>query len=164
MRLEMKGNIDSRVAEDFINQIKAQYSPGEDVQILIDSTGGFINSAIYIAEMIRFLQSQHSKVTILNIGDVMSAATIIWLVCEVRIWDPHYDFLIHNPYMQNVTGDANQLIQQAIELTEVEEDIVELYCTISDKTEDDILTLMAEERPMTTEELQEFNFVTQVVI
>ena len=162
MRLEMKGNIDSRVAEDFINQIKTQYSPGEDVQILIDSTGGFINSAIYIAEMIRFLQSQHSKATILNIGDVMSAATIIWLVCEVRVWDPHYDFLIHNPYMQNVTGDANQLIQQAIELTEVEEDIVELYCTISDKTEDDILTLMAEERPMTVEELKEWKFITDL--
>ena len=164
MRLEIKGNIDSRVAEDFINQIKAQYSPGEDVQILIDSTGGFINSAIYIAEMIRFLQSQYSKVAIFNIGDVMSAATIIWLVCDMRVWDPHYDFLIHNPYMQNVSGDANQLIQQAIELTEVEEDIVELYCTISGKTEGEVLTLMAEERPMTVEELKDFNFITQVVI
>ncbi len=163
MKCAIIGDIDSQLATEFMEGIKTYYVAGEDVEIELNSTGGFINSAIYIADVLRFLQSQHSKITILNTGDVMSAATIIWLVCDERIWDPRYSFLIHNPYMQNVSGDADHLIKQAIELTEVEEDIVELYCVTSGKTQDEVRELMSQERPMTLDELIEFKFITDYV-
>ena len=160
MNFKIYGDIDSQLATEFLEEVKNQYVAGEDISIEINSFGGFLNSATQIADVLRFLQSQHSKITILNTGDVMSAATIIWLICDQRIWDPQYSFLIHNPYMQDVTGDATHLIEQAIELTEVEGDIVELYCNISGKTPDEIHELMVQERPMTLDELIDFQFIT----
>lgn len=160
MTIKINGDIDSQLATKFLEDIKTQYVAGEDMSLEINSLGGFINSAIHIAEVIRFLQSQHSKITILNTGDVMSAATIIWLVCDQRIWDPRYSFLIHNPYMQDISGDADDLIESAIKLVEVEGDIVELYCNISGKTPDEIHALMLLERPMTLDELIDFKFIT----
>ena len=160
MNFKIYGDIDSQLATEFLEEVKNQYVAGEDISIEINSLGGFLNSATQIADVLRFLQSQRSRVTILNTGDVMSAATIIWLVCDQRIWDPQYNFLVHNPYMEDITGDAVHLIEQAIELTETEEDLVEFYCNISGKTPDEIHDLMVQERPMTLDELIDFQFIT----
>lgn len=92
----------------------------------------------------------------------MSAATIIWLNCNERIWDPNYNFLIHNPYMEGISGDAEQLIEQAVELADVEEDIRELYCAISGKTPAEVEVMMEQERPMTVDELLDWKFITSV--
>lgn len=160
MKFDLYGDINPKMVEDLGNWVVDNYKEGEKVLLTINSNGGFINAAVTISEIIRYIQSFHSEVTIINIGDVMSAATIIWLSCNRRIWNPQYDFLIHSPYIQNVTGNADELIEQAIELTGVEGDIVELYCTISGKTEDEVLDLMKQERPMTFDELVDYHFIT----
>lgn len=162
MVLDIQGDLTSLPAENVYNTIHDSYVPGEDVEIFIDSRGGYINVAVSIMIVLKYLQMAGSHITIHNTGPVMSAATIIWLICDERIWDPQFDFLIHNPFMEGVSGDADVLLEQAVELVDVEEDIRQLYSAISDKTTDEVETLMLQSRPMTVEELKEWNFITDL--
>lgn len=162
MVLDIQGDLDSQPAEDVYNTIHDSYVPGEDVEISIDSRGGYINVAVSIMVVLKYLQMAGSHITIHNTGPVMSAATIIWLICDERIWDPQFEFLIHNPFMEDVSGDADVLLEQAVELVDVEEDIRQLYSAISGKTPNEVETLMVQSRPMTVEELKEWNFITDL--
>ena len=162
MVLDIQGDLTSRTVENVYNTIHDSYVPGDDVEISIDSRGGYINAAVSVMMVLKYLQMTGSHITIHNIGSVMSAATIIWLICDERIWDPQFDFLIHNPYMEGISGDADDLLEQAMELIDVEEDIRQLYSAISGKTTDEVETLMVQSRPMTVEELKEWNFITDL--
>ena len=119
MVLDIQGDLDSHVVENVFNTIHDSYVPGGDVEISIDSRGGYINVAGSVMMVLKYLQMAGSHITIHNTGPVMSAATIIWLICDERIWDPQFDFLIHNPYMEGISGDADDLLEQAVELMDI---------------------------------------------
>lgn len=162
MVLDIQGELTSRAAENVYNTIHDSYVPGDEVEISIDSRGGYFNAAVSIMMVLKYLQMAGSHITIHNTGPVMSAATLIWLTCDERIWDPRFDFLIHNPYMEGVSGDADDLLEQAVDLIITEEDIRQLYSAISGKTPNEVETLMVQSRPMTVEELKEWNFITDL--
>lgn len=162
MVLDIQGDLDEHAAENVYNTIHDSYVTGDNIEITIDSLGGYINVAVSVMVVLKYLQMAGSHITIHNTGPVMSAATIIWLTCNERIWDPQFDFLIHNPYMEGISGDADDLLEQAVELIDVEEDIRQLYSAISGKTPNEVETLMAQSRPMTVEELKEWNFITDL--
>ena len=162
MVLDIQGDVDSRVVENVFNTIHDSYVPGDEVEISIDSRGGYIDVAVSVMVVLKYLQMAGSHITIRNTGPVMSAATIIWLICDERIWDPQFDFLIHNPYMEGISGDADDLLEQVVELIDAEEDIRQLYSAISGKTPNEVETLMVQSRPMTVEELKEWNFITDL--
>lgn len=162
MILDIQGDLTSRTVENICNTIHDSYVTGDNIEISIDSRGGYINVAVSVMMVLKYLQMTGSHITIHNTGPVMSAATIIWLTCNKRIWDPQFDFLIHNPYMEGISGDADDLLEQAVELVDVEEDIRQLYSAISGKTTDEVETLMSQSRPMTVEELKEWNFITDL--
>ena len=162
MVLDIQGDLDSRAVTNVYNTIHDSYVPGDEVEISIDSRGGYIDVAVSVMVVLKYLQMTGSHITIRNTGPVMSAATIIWLICDERIWDPQFDFLIHNPYMEGISGDADDLLEQVVELIDAEEDIRQLYSAISGKTSNEVETLMAQSRPMTVEELKEWNFITDL--
>ena len=162
MVLDIQGDLDSRAVTNVYNTIHDSYVPGDEVEISIDSRGGYIDVAVSVMVVLKYLQMAGSHITIRNTGPVMSAATIIWLICDERIWDPQFDFLIHNPYMEGISGDADDLLEQVVELIDAEEDIRQLYSTISGKTPNEVETLMVQSRPMTVEELKEWNFITDL--
>ena len=162
MVLDIQGDLDSRAVTNVYNTIHDSYVPGDEVEISIDSRGGYIDVAVSVMVVLKYLQMAGSHITIRNTGPVMSAATIIWLICDERIWDPQFDFLIHNPYMEGISGDADDLLEQVVELIDAEEDIRQLYSAISGKTTDEVETLMVQSRPMTVEELKEWNFITDL--
>ena len=162
MVLDIQGDLDSRAVTNVYNTIHDSYVPGDEVEISIDSRGGYIDVAVSVMVVLKYLQMAGSHITIRNTGPVMSAATIIWLICDERIWDPQFDFLIHNPYMEGISGDADDLLEQVVELIDAEEDIRQLYSAISGKTSNEVETLMVQSRPMTVEELKEWNFITDL--
>ena len=162
MILDIQGDLTSHTVENICNTIRDSYVPGDDVEIFIDSRGGYIYVAVSVTMVLKYLQMAGSYITIHNTGPVMSAATIIWLTCNKRIWDPQFDFLIHNPYMEGISGDVDDLLEQTIELFDIEEDIRQLYSAISGKTTDEVEILMSQSRPMTVEELKEWNFITDL--
>ena len=43
MVLDIQGDLDSRVVENVFNTIHDSYVPGDEVEISIDSRGGYIN-------------------------------------------------------------------------------------------------------------------------
>ena len=78
MVLDIQGDLDEHAAENVYNTIHNSYVPGDDVEISIDSRGGYINVAVSVMMVLKYLQMAGSHITIHNTGPVMSAATIIW--------------------------------------------------------------------------------------
>lgn len=146
------------VAESFKN-----YKRGEDINIYIDSLGGYIDSAQLIAEMLVEARNAGSKIVCRNIGDVCSAATIIWLVGNEKIFDmAKGEFLIHQPYVDNVSGNSDELLTAVIDLTKTEDQLADLYSVMSGKDKEEILARMKQELPMTWKELFEYKFANEV--
>lgn len=151
------------LVESIVDEIRKNYKFGESITIYFNSRGGYVESGEALADIIMYLKSMGSTITAINIGDIMSATTIPWLVCDVRLWDERYNFLIHNPYVEKVTGDATELLEQAIQLTVMEDDIAELYSVVSGESKEFMLELMKQERPLTTEEILQYNFATNLL-
>jgi hypothetical protein len=85
----------------------------------IDSEGGYIN----VMEKMRDTLIQSGKtLKSFNSGLVASCATVLFMLPEKenRTYYPkNGDFIIHNPW-SDIQGDANELLQEAIELKELE--------------------------------------------
>lgn len=163
MRLEIHGEIDDDTVEYVGDKIYKEFVPGENIEIDINSQGGYIEAAEAIVDIIRECKASGSKVICTNSGDVMSSATPIWLTGDQRIWDTRHAFLIHNPYIINVSGDAESLLEDAIQLVAIEQDLASIYSMFSKNTADQILGIMKENRPLSLRELENLGFITDKV-
>lgn len=155
------GEINEQTVEKFCADLN-DYNGG-NLNILIDSNGGYVDAAFVIADIINDLKSL-GNITIQNIGNVCSCATIIWLSANKRVWNENYSFLIHNPYVEMVTGDAETMIEYAIELQKTEDAIIDVYKTVSGKSEQEIFDRMQPETPLSVEELIDYKFITHRLV
>ena len=76
MVLDIQGELTSRAAENVYNTIHDSYVPGDELEISIDSRGGYFNAAVSIMMVLKYLQMAGSHITIHNTGPAMSAATV----------------------------------------------------------------------------------------
>lgn len=165
MNIYIFGEIDESTVNSIYAQIIEDYAAGEDVNIVFDTPGGYVECAYYIIEMLNELKTSGSKLIARNIGDVMSAATIIWLTCDQRIWDDSAgDFLIHNPFVEEVTGDAATMIEVGSELIRLEEEFKSIYSNISNADENVFAEIMQKNEPMSLYELEKYHFCTHKVV
>lgn len=160
MRLEIKGEINEQMLEDISKEIYKNYKPGETVEVVIDSSGGYIETAEAIVNVLSVLKDAGSEIVCTNSGDVMSSAVAIWLTGDKRIWDTRHNMLIHNPYVVNVSGDGEELLDTSLQLLEIENELAQLYSLFSDKKVDDILEIMKENRALSLRELEDLGFIT----
>ena len=162
--IEIRGEIDDRVKEYVFARLKEIISSGERViAISIDSKGGFIEVAKDIYDLLKSAKSEGIEIITYNEGDVISAATLIYLAGDIRIWNPDKgEFLIHKPTIDNISGNSEELLTAGIILEQYEQSLVNFYKSFSDKSFEDILYRMSQEMPMTTEELIEYGFITEI--
>jgi ATP-dependent Clp protease protease subunit len=120
--------ITARSAKRFISELLAldATSPGEPIQLYLNSPGGEVNSGFAIFDTIRFIQS---PVTIINTGLCASIATVINVAVKKdrRISMPSARFLIHQPLIPGqVYGQASDLEITAKEILKTREKINKL--------------------------------------
>ncbi len=163
MKLEIKGEINEQMLENISQEIYANYKAGEDVEIEFDSPGGYIETAEAIVDVITALKDAGSKIICKNTGDVMSSAVAIWLTGDLRIWDTRHSMLIHNPYVVNVSGDGEELLDTSLQLLEIENELAQVYSLFSDNDTEYILEIMKENRALSLRELEDLGFITSKI-
>lgn len=164
MDIYITGEITDKTVIYVADVLRKEYKPGIDINVYINSEGGYIDSADMIADMLVECREAGSYIICRNTGDVASAATIIWLAGNERIFDLELgEFLIHMPYVYT-EGTSDELIEAAIQLTEVERELAELYSVYSGLSIDQIIERMKMETPMTWRELLVYKFATEVEI
>lgn len=109
------GEINQKVAQDTVAQLLAYAAVGdEDINIVINSPGGHVESGDSIHDTIRFIKP---RVKILGTGWVASAGAHIFLGAkrENRFCLPNTRFLIHQP-MGGAGGRASDIAIEAQEI------------------------------------------------
>ena len=161
MIINIVGDIDQTMVDKIYNKIINEYTIDEEVIIIFDSAGGYLQSAYDIIEL---LSEIPSNITAINTGDVMSAATLIWLHCDKRVWnDKVGEFLIHCPWLCDISGNSEELITYAIDLIQLEEDIKQIYANISNVEPAKFNEIMEAEKPMDVDEILKYRFATHVI-
>ncbi len=161
MIINIVGDIDQKMVDGLYNKIINEYTINEEITIIFNSCGGFLQSAYDIIDLLSELPSD---ITAINTGDVMSAATLIWLHCDKRVWNCNVgDFLIHCPWLSEVSGNSEELISYAIDLIQLEDDIKQIYANISNVEPAEFDKIMEEEKPMEIDDMIKYKFVTHIV-
>lgn len=163
--IEIRGEIDDPAKEYVFTRLKETVSSGEKtVAVSIDSAGGFIEAAKDIYDLLRAAKSEGIEIITYNSGNVISAATLIYLAGDVRIWNAESgEFLIHKPTIENISGNSEEILSAGIILEQYEQSLAGFYKSFSNKSFEEILDRMSEERPLSADELTDYGFVTEIV-
>lgn len=133
----------------------------KNIHIGIDSPGGYVDEAMLIYDKLMELGKSYT-ISTYNIGDVMSAATLIFLTGENRQFDfSKGNFVAHNPYVQ-IEGDAATLRQYAKELQKTEDMFTNIYSKVSKVNQAEISEIMDENRPLTFDEMKRLKLATEI--
>ena len=114
---------------------------GQDLTVWIDSYGGsvFAGASIYNA-----LKNHDGKITVKIDGKAMSAASVIAMAGDEILMSPVAVLMIHNP-MTYGYGDMHNLRKVADVLDTVKDSIVNAYMTKTNKTREEISSMMDDE-------------------
>ena len=164
MTIDIIGDIDD-FALPRLEANLAQYN-GEDKEltIKIDSWGGYVDVAQSMCEkIVAFAEANDIVINTENIGDVMSAATLFFLLGNKRTFDPSKgDFLIHNPWCFNV-GDAQSMYECGDSLSSLEDYFADYYAMTTGSDKEQIKEIMSKNDVMPTEQLTAMNFCTELI-
>ena len=163
MVINITGDIDQKMVDDVYSKIINEYTIDDEVTVIFNSCGGYLQSAYDIIDLLSELPTT-TNLTAINVGNVMSAATLIWLYCDKRVWNINVgDFLIHCPWLADVSGNSEELISYAIDLIQLEDDIKRIYGNISNVEPAEFNKIMEEEKPMKLDDMIKYKFVTHII-
>lgn len=103
----------------FLNQ-----NMGQDVEIVINSPGGYIDEGVAIHNL---LKNHDGKVTTRAVGQAASVASVIFCAGEERIIEAGAWVMVHKPGLEWVSGTADKLRDAADYLDEMQAAIMEIY-------------------------------------
>lgn len=164
MVIDIVGDIDD-YALPRLRANLAQYN-GEDKEltIRIDSFGGYVDVAQEMCEeLIAFAQEHDMTINTENIGNVMSASTLLYLLGEKRTFNSSLGFfLIHNPWCYNV-GDAQSMHECGYSLESLEQYFVDFYAMTTGIDKETIKAEMDRNDVMEDENITKYNFATELL-
>lgn len=132
---------------------------GEDIIISINSPGGYVDEG---SEIYTELKNYSGYVEIQIVGLAASAASVIAMAGDKVKISPTAQIMIHNSSMLNY-GD-NQSMEKATKMLKTtDKAIVNAYTIKTGKSEEELLSMMAEETWMGAQEALENNFVDEIM-
>ena len=157
------GEINEETVENYLNVINNTANLSE-IHFRIDSAGGYVSAADNI---ISHAKSLGVKITTEQIGKVMSAASKILAIGDVRIGNKgeEKNIMIHLPRIKppkNIVLDSQQTKKLADLLSRIESEFVDTYNNVIKGGKDKILNLMKKETFMTNKEAYEHGLLTVV--
>lgn len=134
----------------------------EEITVRINSGGGDVFAAVAIYTR---LKEHKAHIAVKIDGWCASAATIIAMAGDSIEISVGGIFMIHDPAV-GILGyyKADELKKIADELETIKQSIVNCYMTVTDKSEDEIKSLMTDETWFTGEEAVEAGFCTAVML
>ena len=165
------GEINRESMTDISNRLlRLQARSSEPIRLVINSTGGVIDAAMTLHDIIFYAMS--APVHALVIGRCNSAATFILLSCKVRTSLPHARFVIHSgTFGASIKiNDVSfaKMPRLLAEMAKSSEEVVSFYAEKLGKTSDEVKALMQRgdetyNNEMTTKEALELGLITDIV-
>ena len=143
-----------------INTVKSQIEEitANKITLKISSLGGDAFEGLAIHDL---LKASKAKVTAKIIGATASAGTIIALGADKVEISENSLFLVHNAWTM-AGGNAADLRKQAENLETVDNRMAAIYVAKTGKSEEEVRTLMSEDKWIDADEAKEFGFVDTV--
>lgn len=129
-----------------------------NVTVKISSLGGDAFEGLAIHDL---LKSSKKKVTAEIIGATASAATIVAMGADKVKISENALFLVHNAWTI-AQGNADDLKKQAENLETVDNRMAAIYVAKTGKSEEEIRSLMKEDKWIDSNEAKEFGFVDEI--
>lgn len=146
---------------DVIEQVESLPAETTIIEIPVNSPGGYADIGDAIYEYLVSLKKKGKQIVTIQTGLVGSIATKIFLAGDRRIVDDRYQFWIHNPYLDKVTGDQDQLRAMAADLEKTEKDLRKFYGEFTSITDEGLDGLMKIETGLTADQCVKFKFATE---
>jgi ATP-dependent protease ClpP protease subunit len=156
------GNVTAKGVEliDVVAQIQ-DLNEVDAIHVHINSEGGYVSVGRSIAE---FLKSVPNCFTIAETL-CASIATEIHLAVPLqnRMIIEGTTYLIHNPWLQSVSGDASQLEEYAKGIKETESEMISMYAKATGVSKEALSGLMKIETSLTSEQCLKLGFASAVL-
>lgn len=143
-----------------LNSVKSQIEnlSARNITVKISSLGGDAFEGLAIHDL---LKSSKKKVTAEIIGATASAATIIAMGADKIKISENALFLVHNAWTV-AQGNADDLKKQAENLETVDNRMAAIYTAKTGKSEQEVRSLMKEDKWIDSNEAKEFGFVDEI--
>lgn len=137
------------------NQIKGIKG---NIVVNLSSLGGSVNHGLGIHDI---LSAHKGHVTVKIIGATASSGTIVAMAGSKIEMSENALFLVHNAWTYTL-GNADELRKQAEDLDKFDDRLVHIYTSKTGKSEEEIRSLMKEDRWIDANEALEYGFVDEV--
>lgn len=144
---------------DIVSQMNAFPEPTE-MEVNIQSVGGFVADG---KEIYDYLDSFDIPKTTIAEKICASVATKLMLLGDTRKVAKGTKFMIHNPFLRDVKGDADMLLQLSGKLKEVENEFLSFYSEKLNQPAIAIQPLMKRETYLNEDELLALGFATEII-
>ncbi len=114
----------------------------EEIVVHINSNGGSVSEGFAIHD---YLKGLGKKVTTVIDGVCYSIASVVGLAGTKRLMQPNSKWMIHNPWVGDVSGDAAFLERLASGLKEEEKRMAAFYANTLNLDKEEIVRLMSNE-------------------
>lgn len=133
----------------------------EKVNVFINSVGGYVSVGNSIAD---YLSGFENVYTIAD-NFCASIATIIHLAVPLarRKVTAGTKYFIHNPLLQNISGNSEELENMANGLKDPQKKMTSVYITQTGMTKEAVEALMKQETSLTDEQMVALNFASEII-
>lgn len=164
MVIDVIGDIDEFALPRLESNLSQYDGNDKELIVRIDTFGGYVDVAQAMCEkIIAFAEENEMTIVTENVGNVMSAGTLLYLLGDVRKFDKAKgEFLIHHVWCMNI-GNAEQMYRCGDDLMSLDDYFLDFYEMATGVDRDEIKKVMDREETMGTDELTTLNFVTEFI-
>ena len=157
--ININGEIGDSSLIDVVSQFKKFDSP-TSLTVNITSVGGYVEQgdAIY-----NYLKALNLPITTIAKQVCASIATKIFLAGDIRKVEKGTDFLIHNPFIDGISGDASQLDEASKEVKAIENSLNKFYADALNLPVEAIAPLTKNETFLNENQLISLGFATEIL-
>ena len=160
----IEGEIDAEAACDFIKKIMllTAENPAKEINVLINSPGGEINSGLAIYDVI---QSSKTPIRIFCIGRAYSMAAVLFASGNHgRYMLPHSELMLHEPLLGNhVRGNSSSIKSISDSLISTKIKLNQILSKHTGKSEEEVEKASSFDHYFDPEESIEFGLCDQIV-
>jgi len=154
--LYILGEINEKSLNALISQIDKNATK---LNVFINSVGGIVSEGFAIYD---YLKAQKKEVHTYNLGVCYSIASVIFMAGSKRYMNPNSQLMIHNPYISEVQGDAEQLKSYSEHMSKVEAKLENFYHSFTNISVAEIDAMMKAETFINAEDALRLGFATDI--